>query len=347
MTPRGTDSPMPELSPNATPAEKAIRNNVKPQPTVIPIASGKGGVGKSFLTANLAVALADLGHSVIAADLDLGGSNLYAFLGLQNRYPGIGDFLKARTSELDELLVPTPVPNLRYLAGDGRSPFMANIAHGQKIRLIRRLRFLPADYILLDLSAGSTFHTLDLFRMSPLGMVVTVPEFTAVINLLTFLKHTLIRDIEKAFAGNPSIREYLAVSYKEPLSGQRPAIETLKKEIAALEPSAGDRISALCRQFRPRIVFNQGEHPDDLDLSRQIDESLKQVLSIEGDYFGFIFRDPGVRQAVNGRSIYLRQFPEEPAARSTRQIAERVSRFWRKPIDRSALRIKERAAEIN
>ena len=48
--------------------------------TIIPIASGKGGVGKSFLAANLAIALAKLGKQVIVADLDFGGSNLHTCL---------------------------------------------------------------------------------------------------------------------------------------------------------------------------------------------------------------------------------------------------------------------------
>ena len=59
--------------------------------TIIPIASGKGGVGKSVITANLAVNLAERGYKVIAADLDLGGSNLHTCLGLDNNNPGIGD----------------------------------------------------------------------------------------------------------------------------------------------------------------------------------------------------------------------------------------------------------------
>jgi Mrp family chromosome partitioning ATPase len=63
-------------------------------PVIIPIASGKGGVGKSFLAANLAMALAQSGHRTIAADLDLGGSNLHSFLGLPNRHPGICDFIR-------------------------------------------------------------------------------------------------------------------------------------------------------------------------------------------------------------------------------------------------------------
>ena len=102
------------------------------QPIIVPIAGGKGGVGKSFLTANLAAALAEMGHRTIAVDADLGASNLHSFLGLPNEYPGIGDFLKARTAELDEMLVPTTIPNLHFLPGEGRTPFMANIPHAQK-----------------------------------------------------------------------------------------------------------------------------------------------------------------------------------------------------------------------
>ena len=65
-------------------------------PVIIPIAGGKGGVGKSLLTANLAIALSRMGRRTIAVDLDLGGANLHHFLGVANKYPGIGDFLVAR-----------------------------------------------------------------------------------------------------------------------------------------------------------------------------------------------------------------------------------------------------------
>ena len=71
-------------------------------PIIIPVASGKGGVGKTFLTANLAFALAEMGHPTVAIDMDLGGSNLHSFLGLSNQFSGLGDFLKARSAELEE-----------------------------------------------------------------------------------------------------------------------------------------------------------------------------------------------------------------------------------------------------
>ena len=57
---------------------------------IIPVASGKGGVGKSLLSANLAIALGQSGKKVVLADLDLGASNLHLVLGQQAPKQGLG-----------------------------------------------------------------------------------------------------------------------------------------------------------------------------------------------------------------------------------------------------------------
>jgi flagellar biosynthesis protein FlhG len=57
--------------------------------TVIPIGSGKGGVGKTIFTANLGIMLAKEGKRTVLIDLDLGGSNLHTCLGVKNRYAGL------------------------------------------------------------------------------------------------------------------------------------------------------------------------------------------------------------------------------------------------------------------
>jgi flagellar biosynthesis protein FlhG len=77
--------------------------------TIIPVASGKGGVGKSLIAANLSMALARLGHETVAVDLDLGGSNLHSYFGLPNKFPGIGDYLKGGRSDLENLLIKTDI----------------------------------------------------------------------------------------------------------------------------------------------------------------------------------------------------------------------------------------------
>jgi len=62
-------------------------------PRIYPIGSGKGGAGKSFITANLGVLLSKQGKRVVLVDLDLGGSNLHTFLEHQGQKIDLNDFL--------------------------------------------------------------------------------------------------------------------------------------------------------------------------------------------------------------------------------------------------------------
>lgn len=309
---------------------------MKTEITIIPVASGKGGVGKSLLTANLGIALAEMGHPTIAVDMDLGGSNLHSFLGLSNRFPGVGDFLKARSAELQELLVPTNTPNLQFLPGDGRTPFLANIPYAQKIRLISHIVRLPAEYILLDLGAGMSFNTLDFFRLSSHGLVVITPEFPSIMNMLAFLKHVLLRVIEGSFGKNQRIRDLLHSLYKQPMTTQRFSIRALQSEITAIDSEAGKKVTALCNRYRPRIVFNMGEHPDDIKIAKQINGTLQDILSLEADYFGFIFEDSIVRQSIRKRTSLLPYYSDSMAAKGIIRIARRIIRFWDQPVDNSA-----------
>src|SRR5437773_6207756 len=184
--------------------------------TIIPVAGGKGGVGKSFLAANLAIALAKRGHSTVAIDLDLGNSNLHSFLGLENRYPGIGEYLhRAVDRPLSDLVVRTKVPGLGFVPGDGRMPFMANITHHQKQSVIRAIRQVPARYILLDLSAGTSFNILDLFLISDNGVVVTTPEYPAIMKMLVFVKNLVLRAFQKRLQGKPALVNNLKEMYDQ------------------------------------------------------------------------------------------------------------------------------------
>lgn len=305
-------------------------------PTIIPIASGKGGVGKTFFTANLAIALAEMGHPTIAVDTDLGGSNLHFSLGLPNRFPGIGSFLKARSAELDEMLVTTEIPNLQFLPGDGTSPFMANIPHAQKIRLISRIVNLPAEYILLDLGAGTSFNTLDFFRLSRHGLVITTPEYPAIMNMMTFLKHLLLRIIAGNFTKNNNISQMLNTMYK---TDKQINIVELQERIGGIDHVAGSKVRELCHQYRPRLVFNMGEHPDEIKLSEQIDNNLKNILSMEVDYFGFIFNDPAVRQSIKEKIPFIPCNRKTLTTENIQHIANRIVKYWDNPIDKSAQRL--------
>jgi len=304
--------------------------------TIIPIASGKGGVGKSFLTANLGVVLAEMGHTTVVVDMDLGGSNLHFFLGLANRFPGIGDFLKARSAKLEGLLVSTETPNLMFLPGDGLSPFMANIPYAQKIRLISHIVRLPAEYILLDLGAGTSFNTLDFFRLSPHGFVVTTPQYPAIMNMMVFLKNLILRVIEGSINKNQYMCDMLHSFLSQPMTAERTTIEELRSRIDTVDGEIGRTIAALCHKYRPRVVFNMGEHPDEIKVAAQINKSLEENLSINADYFGFIFSDIAIGQSVKKRTVFMTSYRDSMAAENIKQIADRIVKYWDSNVPNSA-----------
>jgi flagellar biosynthesis protein FlhG len=305
-------------------------------PTIIPVAGGKGGVGKTLFAANLAAALAQEGRETIVADLDLGNSNLHSLLGMPNRFPGIGDYLRVGEGTLDEYLVETGIPRLRLLPGDGRMPFMANITHHQKQRLMAGLRAVPCDYVVLDLGAGCAFHTLDFFAMAERGMVLTSPEYPALMSALVFLKHVVLRVIEQAFRRDAELTDLVNRMYVQPMSDPQVTVDMLTQQAAECGAEAARQIRDTCARLRPRLIFNMGDQPEDLGVLADIDHSIRQVLSIETDYFGFIPFDPAVRDSIRKGKALLVSHPESRPAKAIAHIAHRVIRYWDVPIPNSA-----------
>jgi flagellar biosynthesis protein FlhG len=305
--------------------------------TIIPVAGGKGGVGKTFLTANLAVALALRGQPTIAVDLDLGNSNLHSFLRLENKYAGVGEFLRGRIKcAPEELIVRTSVPGLGFIAGDGRMPFMANITYNQKRTLLRLLKLLPARYVLLDLSAGTSFNTLDLFLAGDQGILVTTPEHPSLMNMLVFMKNLVLRALEQSLRGETAITEKLNELYKQSVHDQLVTVTSFRRELRETHPEAAAKVEAVCRRIRPRLVYNMVESMQDTEIFARIDRTFAEVLSVACDHFGLIPYDASVRESVRRPGIFLLQSNASRTGEMIDKIAERVIRFWDTPVEGSA-----------
>jgi len=302
------------------------------EPTVIPVAGGKGGVGKTLLAANLAVTLAYAGYRTAAVDLDLGGSNLHLALGLPNRFPGVGDFLRRSAPTLDEFLVPTAVEGLSFVPGDGRTPFLANVSVADKARVIRAVSALPAQFVIIDLGAGSSFNTLDFFRMVGAGLVVTTPEPTAVMNLMTFCKNLVYRAVSQAERSNPDVEGRVRAFFDGPLAVQGRPLTVLFEEVSTVCPEAARRMADRCRQLRPRLVFNRGRHPSQLQVVASMERLLAERLSLRLEPVGFVFDDEAVGEAVASRRVLVQAAPNSLAALGIVRLAKRLTRIWHGPI---------------
>src|SRR5204862_3174172 len=139
-----------------------VMSNSSPPSTegarIVAVGGGKGGVGKSLVAANLAVALADSGRRVVLVDADLGAANQHTLFGIDQSNSGIQQLLAHEVKHLDDVAIPTAVPNLRIVVGSGAVPGAANINHGQKQKLLRHIRGLDADLVVVDVGAGTSHN---------------------------------------------------------------------------------------------------------------------------------------------------------------------------------------------
>jgi len=311
----------------------------------IPIASGKGGVGKSVITANLAIALANEGYSTVAVDLDLGGSNLYSYLGLDNIYHGIGDFLNSKQGKLTDYIVQTHFPNLKFLSGERRITFMANLPHAQKVKLIKEIKKIEADYILLDLGAGTTFNTLDYFDFSRNGIVITTFEKPSIINTLSFIKNFIYRIVLKETKQNNQVALEIEKAYKNAVGDDLLLISDIIELIHSLDPILATKVKEKCNSYHPRIVFNKGEHPDDLEIINHLEKVVKKILSVDLCFFGFVFEDLNVKLSTNNSKVLIDEYPDSISSKAIKEIANRMIKFKGKDIANSNELLKKNTLE--
>ena len=292
---------------------------------MIPIASGKGGVGKSVLAANLGIALAELGKTVVLVDLDLGGANLHTMLGLKNRHAGIGNLVYRTESKLEALVVETGIPKLFFIPGDALLPGTANLDYAMKRKIIRELSALPADYVLMDLGAGSSYNTIDFFLCAFSGLIVTVPEVTSVLNAYSFLKTALFRGLFRSFPPKGPERKMIVDFASRRIEGTDESFMTLERRLLEFFPVAAEAAIAQLGTIYPRVVLNMGRSSKDLAIGARLRDISSRNLGIKIEYVGFAPRDEAVPRSVLERRPVLVARPDSPFAATVRAIARRLA----------------------
>jgi len=291
---------------------------------IIPIAGGKGGVGKSLLAVNLSIALAQMNKKVILADLDLGGSNLHMMLGSGKKQVGIGTWLTRSHVEFEEIILDSEYKNLRFIPGDSEIPGLANIQQKQKRKLIKKLISLEADFVVLDLGAGTSFNTLDFFMTSGAGIIVTAPALTATLNAYLFLKNVVFRMISTSFNGKSPAKAYLDELSSDGEGLQRVYIPGLLEKLESLDPAKAAGFMKKLEKFSPMLVMNMIDDPKDSVKAEKIKRSCEQYLGVDMEYLGVIYRDPLQDIALNSRLPIIKYKPESVISMAVYRIADRI-----------------------
>jgi septum site-determining protein MinD len=146
---------------------------------IILICSGKGGVGKTTLTANLGIALARLGERTAVLDADFGLRNLDLLLGLENRIVYTAQDVLAGNCRLEQALVKhKQQPSLSLLPAG--NPRMLDWLTPEDMKQIVALLAERSDYVLIDCPAGIEDGFRNAAAASHEAIVITTPEVSAV-----------------------------------------------------------------------------------------------------------------------------------------------------------------------
>jgi flagellar biosynthesis protein FlhG len=287
------------------------------------IGGGKGGVGKSLITANISICLALMGHKVITIDLDLGGANLHTCLGVSIPDKTLTDYLNKRTKNLKDLVTPTSIKNLSIISGAQDDLEIANLKHMQKSKLISKLSELDADYILFDLGAGTTFNTLDFFLQSEQGIITVLPEPTSIENSYRFIKSIFYRKL-KMIEDFIEIQPLLNQSMNAKISNQQLTPKELIRKLSEINPHLGNKIFHEISKLRPKLIINQVRTQQDIDIGFSMKTICKRYFGIDLDYVGYLDYDASVWQSVKKRRPLILEFPNSKLVSNFDKIVHRL-----------------------
>jgi len=300
-----------------------INENVERK--IIPVAGGKGGVGKSFLSTSISLSLATMGKKVLLIDLDLGGSNIHTWLGMKNTNPGIGMFLNNKTTLLSDLIIDTPYANLQFIPGDAMHFDLANITFAQKKKIMKSILNLDADYIIMDLGAGCNHNVIDFFLISNSGFMIITPETTSILNTYMFARNTVYRFLQRLFSNDKEVKKYLKNSVKNNVPGDPQNIESLISGIRDFDEKAAEKAKNYLSVLTPGIIINMAEDPEDINMINALKGLIEKNLNIDLECLGMIFFDNDVKKSLKNRVPHLVDNSESVSASQIFRIAQKIA----------------------
>lgn len=285
----------------------------------ISVGSGKGGTGKSVVLTNLALLLAKSGKKVCVVDLDIGGANAHIFFGLFKPEKTLSDFLSRKVNDLNEVIHTfDSFYGLQLIPGTGDTLQTANMNYQEKMRLLRALANIDADIVLIDVGAGTSYHTLDFFMAADLHICTTMPEHTSIMDFYTFVKLATIR---KALTGFLSHSEVSGILKKKNFQTITEVFD-LAEEI---QQGAKIKIQKDLESFHPMLVVNRVVPGSKLNILK-LKKLVSKYLGIYLPELGEIPVDDEVAEALQAYMPVCEYAPGSAACTAINEIHTKLTK---------------------
>jgi flagellar biosynthesis protein FlhG len=294
-------------------------------PKIWAVGGGKGGVGKSVLSTMFALWLARMGKRTIIVDVDLGGANVHTLLGIKNPPRTINDYITKKYPALADICIDTGVANLRLLSGASEILSLANLQFAQKVKIIQGLQQLDADYVILDLGAGTSYNVLDFFLVAQRQIVMLTPQPISIQNSYAFVRNAVYRKLSRITSQKPGLLS-IVKSAMDPRNELN--VRTIKELLQVIGNDGGPGTADFLRKelstIQPALVTNMIRNQKDRNAGSIIQLVSEKYLMIKPIDAGGVVYDNQLNNLVSGMTPLAEIDPSNQAFAGMYDITTRL-----------------------
>jgi flagellar biosynthesis protein FlhG len=307
--------------------KEELNTENKSTPKILAIGGGKGGAGKSVISTIMAFWLARMGNRTVLMDVDLGGANLHTLLGIKSPDRTLNDFITRKFGELEDICIDTSEKNLRLISGASDVLSLANPHFSQKIKLMIHLSRLDADYVVLDLGAGTSFNVLDFFLIAHKKIIVLTPEPTSIQNAYIFVRNAVYRKLSRLSGKNPSLQALIKIAM-DPKNVLQ--IRTIKELFQFIEESDETNIIEVLKKeigdMHLGVVTNKVRNEKEENAGRIVQIVAEKYLTISSTELGCVSYDSHIHTMVSDMVPLINLDQSSQAFGNVYEIANKLSK---------------------
>jgi flagellar biosynthesis protein FlhG len=286
------------------------------------------------MAANIGVYLASRGHRTVLVDLDLGAANLHLYLGVWALRHRINDYLDKKVHDLESIAVETE--HGPAIIGGGSSRLgAANLQYTRKLKLIRAIRRMEADYIILDLGGDTSYNILDFFLLSDVGLVLTTCDPAAYLDAYTFIKMALYRRLARLFGAESYYRRFkdeelqsVIKAFVSPNGGPGTPryVTDLFNQISLHAPQGRELVERAVSEFQPKLIVNMAQNSKEVrELIQRMQTVALKMLSVPVDCVATLATDPNVAKSTHDLVPEVARHPDGAMAECISKMLDRLS----------------------
>ena len=273
-----------------------------------------------------------MGWKTVLVDLDLGGANLHLYLGETSLKWDINDFLNRRVPSLEEIMIRSKY-GPKLIGGDSSQLGAANISFLQKQKLLRAIRHIDADYVIIDLGGDTSYNIVDFFLVADYKVVVTTCDPASYLDAYNFIKVALYRRLDRLFGPESTFRaqkdgaleKLIREATKSPNGSNVESIKELTEKVRKQQYHNLPLITEVVSTFTPYLLMNRVRQKSNaIEVVKRIREVSEKMLSIKVEYLGNLPYQSEIEHSARDLVPVVSRYPEGDLAKNISRIIEHV-----------------------